>query len=102
MKTHLIMIGRTDEAWLKTGISVYVNRILRYIPFQLTVVSDVKNGKSLPLQVLKEKEGEALLKLFSPGDMVVLLDEKGKQKCESKQCVINMGCHCSPDEDRTE
>ncbi|MGQ1946034.1 23S rRNA (pseudouridine(1915)-N(3))-methyltransferase RlmH [Geofilum sp. OHC36d9] len=78
MKTHLIMIGRTDDAWLKTGISVYVNRILRYIPFQFTVVPDVKNGKSLPLQVLKEKEGEALLKLFTPGDMVVLLDEKGK------------------------
>jgi 23S rRNA (pseudouridine1915-N3)-methyltransferase len=71
------MVGPTNEAWLKIGITVYVNRILRYIPFQFTVVPDVKNGKSLPLQVLKEKEGEALLKLFSPGDMVVLLDENG-------------------------
>jgi 23S rRNA (pseudouridine1915-N3)-methyltransferase len=72
------MVGRTDDEWLKIGITVYVKRILRYIPFQFTVVPDVKNGKSLPLQVLKEREGEALLKFFSPGDVVVLLDEKGK------------------------
>lgn len=33
----------------------------------------------MPDNVLKEKEGEVILKLLSPGDIMVLLDERGME-----------------------
>ena len=39
----------------------------------------MKNTKSLSMEVQKEKEGELILKALQPGDVVVLLDEHGKE-----------------------
>ncbi len=77
MKCHLVMVGRTDESWLNTGMVHYFRRIERYTPFQTIVIPDIKKSSAMPDNVLKEKEGEAILKLLSPGDVMVLLDEKG-------------------------
>lgn len=79
MKTHLLMIGRTDEAWLGTGIAEYFKRITRYIPFQDMVIADIKKSKNTTESIVKEKEGELILKQVSVGDILVLLDENGKQ-----------------------
>ena len=38
-----------------------------------------KNTKSLSMEQQKEKEGELILKAIQPGDVVVLLDEHGKE-----------------------
>jgi 23S rRNA (pseudouridine1915-N3)-methyltransferase len=78
MKTHLVMIGRTDNAWLNAGIDEYYKRIARYAPFEPIVIQDVKRGTSMPENVLKEKEGELILRQLSAGDILVLLDERGK------------------------
>jgi 23S rRNA (pseudouridine1915-N3)-methyltransferase len=78
MKTHLVMVGRTDEVWLSTGIDEYFRRIGRYVAFQDVVIQDVRKGKSMPEKIVKEKEGELILKKLSGGDILVLLDEKGK------------------------
>jgi 23S rRNA (pseudouridine1915-N3)-methyltransferase len=72
------MIGKTDEAWLKTGIDDYFKRISRYIPFQDIIIQDIKKGKNMPEAVIKEREGELILKNISGADILVLLDEKGK------------------------
>lgn len=77
MKTILVMVGRTDEAWLASGIDEYIKRIGRYIPFQDIVVQDVRKGKNMPESVVKKEEGALILKKISPGDVLVLLDEKG-------------------------
>lgn len=79
MKTHLVMIGRTDNAWLNAGVEEYYKRIARYVPFEPIVIQDVKRGASMPENVLKEKEGAFILKQISGGDILVLLDENGKQ-----------------------
>jgi len=79
MKTHLVMIGRTDNEWLNLGIDIYYKRINRYVPFEAIVIQDVKRGSSMPEKVLKEKEGELILKQIDTGDILVLLDENGKQ-----------------------
>ncbi len=71
------MVGRTDEAWLVSGIDEYVKRIARYIPFQVIVIQDVKKGKSMPETVVKKEEGALILKKVSPGDVLVILDERG-------------------------
>ena len=77
MKTLLVMVGRTDEEWLASGIAEYVKRINRYLSFQEVVIQDVKKGKRMPEGLVKKEEGLQILKRISPGDVVVLLDEKG-------------------------
>lgn len=79
MKIKLIMIGKTDTGWIRTGLGVYADRLARYINFSMTELPDIKNAASLSREQLKTKEGELLLRNFSPADHVVLLDEKGKE-----------------------
>lgn len=79
MKTTLLVVGRTFETHFITAINDYVQRTRRYLSFDLEVIPELKNTKSLSNEVQKEKEGELILKALQPGDYVVLLDEGGKE-----------------------
>ncbi|WP_142534084.1 23S rRNA (pseudouridine(1915)-N(3))-methyltransferase RlmH [Saccharicrinis carchari] len=78
MKIILVVIGKTDEAYLNTGIVKYYNRIKHYISFKMTVIPDIKNTKNLSEDQQKNKEGELILAQIQPNDELVLLDEGGK------------------------
>lgn len=78
MKITLLVIGKTDEQYLETGIAKYVGRLEHYVPFELKIISDIKNRKTLTEAQQKKSEGELLLAQFQPGDAIVLLDENGK------------------------
>jgi 23S rRNA (pseudouridine1915-N3)-methyltransferase len=79
MKTILLVVGRTVEQYYITAIDEYIRRTKRYISFDMEVIPELKNTKSLSTEVQKEKEGELILKALQPGDVVVLLDEHGKE-----------------------
>lgn len=79
MKTLLLVVGRTVEPHFITAINDYVQRTKRYLTFDVEVIPELKNTKSLSTDVQKEKEGELILKALQPGDNVVLLDEGGKE-----------------------
>ncbi len=79
MKIVLLMIGKTDEKYLQTGIDKYVSRLKHYIPFELTVIPDLKKTKNLSTDQQKKLEGELIIQNFQPGDHITLLDEKGKE-----------------------
>ena len=64
---------------MQTGIDVYVRRLLRYIPFSMEVLPELKNAKNLTFEQQKEKDSQAILNALQDGDYVVLLDEKGKE-----------------------
>ena len=70
MKFTLLVVGRTVEKHYITAINDYVERTRHFISF------DTKN---LSMEQQKEKEGELILKALLPGDVVVLLDEHGKE-----------------------
>lgn len=78
MKIKLLLIGKTDSNYLNKGIEEYVNRLKHYLPFEITVIPDLKNTKSMPEDQQKQKEGELIINQIGTGDFVVLLDEKGK------------------------
>ena len=78
MKIKLIVIGKTEKHYLIDGIDNYVKRIKRYIPFEIIVIPALKSAKNLDESVQKQKEGELLLKQLEPSDILVLLDDKGK------------------------
>lgn len=79
MKAVLLVVGKTVEQHYVTAIADYVERVKHYIPFDMEVIPELKNTKSLSMEQQKEREGSLIIKSLQPGDVVVLLDEKGKE-----------------------
>lgn len=79
MKIQLIVIGRTTDGRLQSLIDDYVSRLTHYIPFQMEVIPDLRQTKSLTPQQQKEREGQLLLERLAEGDWLVLFDENGRE-----------------------
>jgi 23S rRNA (pseudouridine1915-N3)-methyltransferase len=79
MKTLLILIGKTQNKHFVAGINDYTERITHYLPFDIKVIPDLKNAKSLTEAQQKDKEGELILRELQDSDTVVLMDEHGKE-----------------------
>jgi len=79
MKTVLTVVGKTTNKHIVACINDYVERIGHYMPFTLNVIPELKNTKSLSEQQQKEREGELVLGTLQAGDVVVLLDEHGRE-----------------------
>jgi 23S rRNA (pseudouridine1915-N3)-methyltransferase len=79
MKIKLLLIGKTEEDYLKRGIEEYEKRIRHYIPYESMIVPALKNVAGLSQSEIKIREGEQLMKNVSVSDFIVLLDEKGKE-----------------------
>jgi 23S rRNA (pseudouridine1915-N3)-methyltransferase len=80
MTIKLLVLGKTDTSQLHQLIEEYRNRLKHYIKFELEIIPDLKNTKNLSEKLQKEKEGDAILNKLNPTDVLVLLDENGKQK----------------------
>ncbi|WP_136480684.1 23S rRNA (pseudouridine(1915)-N(3))-methyltransferase RlmH [Cognatitamlana onchidii] len=79
MTIRLIAIGKTDNKALIQLMDNYIKRLGHYIKFSLEIIPDIKNSKNLSESVQKQKEGELILKKLNPSDIMILLDENGKQ-----------------------
>lgn len=79
MKITLLVVGKTVEKHYIAGINDYQERTRHFISFDMEVIPELKNTKSLTMEQQKEKEGELILKSLQPGDVAVLLDEGGKE-----------------------
>lgn len=79
MKTELILIGKTTDKHFQAGIDDYCQRIGHYMPFNITVIPELKNTKAMSEAQQKEREGELVLTKLQTSDHVVLLDEHGKE-----------------------
>ena len=79
MNIKLIAVGKTDNPALQQLISTYEKRLSYYINFDLQLLPDIKNNKSLSEEQQKVKEGELILSYVEPSHHLVLLDERGKE-----------------------
>ncbi|MCB9361066.1 MAG: 23S rRNA (pseudouridine(1915)-N(3))-methyltransferase RlmH [Flavobacteriales bacterium] len=79
MKIKLIVIGKTDESYLKEGIDKYLKRLRHYISFEMIVLNDVSVGKKTNIILQKDLEGKLILEKVNLNDYLVLLDENGEQ-----------------------
>ena len=75
----MLLVGKTEDAYLREGISKYLNRLRHYIRLDFVEITELKNTKSLTQAQQKAKEAELILKRLLPSDQVILLDEKGVQ-----------------------
>ena len=78
MKIKLIVVGKTNTDYLKTGENEYENRLKHYCNFEEIIINDVKNGSKFSKNELKIKEGDLILKHLESIDKVILLDSIGK------------------------
>ena len=80
MKTICIVIGKTTDKRIEQLTDEYIGRIAHYMPFEMLVIPELRNAKSLSQEQQKEQESELLKKVFQTGDYIVLLDEHGKER----------------------
>lgn len=79
MNMILLTVGKTDVKWVKEGLDLYVSRLKHYVPFSVVEIPELKKVSSLTHQQIKEKEGELILKQVGPSDILVLMDEHGRE-----------------------
>lgn len=78
MKISFVSIGKTNEEYLKQGMSIYEKRLKNYLTFESIVVPEVKKSPGLSIFQQKILEGRAILNQVNDNETVVLLDERGK------------------------
>ncbi|MCP4053951.1 MAG: 23S rRNA (pseudouridine(1915)-N(3))-methyltransferase RlmH [Mesoflavibacter sp.] len=79
MTIKLLAIGKTDNKQLQQLIEDYTKRLGFYIKFELEIIPDLKKVKNLSEDQQKQKEGNLILSKITPTDILILLDENGKQ-----------------------
>ncbi|MBK0384231.1 23S rRNA (pseudouridine(1915)-N(3))-methyltransferase RlmH [Pedobacter sp. SD-b] len=98
MKITLLVIGKTDDAYLIEGLDKYLKRLKHYIKFELQVLPDLKKTKNLTEQEQKIKEAALFFKFIQPQDDIILLDDKGSELSSTrfadllnKKMIANVG-----------
>lgn len=79
MQIELIVIGKTDSKEVAALVELYAKRVNFYCRFAVTTLPDIRNTRHLTSRQQRTAEGEALLRQFTDGDYVVLLDERGDE-----------------------
>lgn len=79
MNITLLVISKTEIAYLQAGIDEYCKRLKHYVRFDIEVIPALKDQKGASPDEIKEREAALLLKKLQGADRVVLLDEHGKE-----------------------
>jgi len=79
MTIKLLALGKTDNQYLQSLINDYKKRLGFYVKFNFEIIADLKKTKHLSEVQQKEKEGELILSKIQSSDILILLDESGKQ-----------------------
>ena len=77
MNIELIVVGKTDMKEVEALVTMYTKRLNHYVKFAITTLADVRNTKNLSAAEQKRMEGEAILRLITDSDHLMLLDEHG-------------------------
>lgn len=77
MNIELIVVGKTDMKEVEALVAMYTKRLNHYVKFAITTLADVRNTKNLSAAEQKRMEGEAILRLVTDSDHLMLLDEYG-------------------------
>lgn len=79
MKATLIVVGKTTDSRLQALMDEYRQRLAHYLPFDVTVIPELKNAKALSQSQQKEREGQDILRLVPSTAELILLDEHGAE-----------------------
>lgn len=81
MKITLITVGKIKEKYLKDAIAEYSKRLSKYCKLEIIEVADEKtpdNASETVEAMIRDKEGERILKNVKDDAYVITLEIKGK------------------------
>ena len=82
MKITILCVGKVKEKFYRDGIAEFVKRLSRYCKLEIVEVADEKtteDASETEIRIVKEKEGERLLKNIKDDAYVICLCIDGKQ-----------------------
>lgn len=79
MNIRLLVVGKTVGGYLQEGVEEYTKRLKFYVKFEFDVIAELKNAKNLTKDQIRDVEGESILGRLTSSDVVLLLDEGGKE-----------------------
>jgi len=79
MKLQFFSIGKPHEAYIRQGVDDFTGRINKYFTADWHIIAPPKNASVLKDAELKKQEAKAVLQLLQKDDVLILLDERGKQ-----------------------
>lgn len=92
MKITIVSVGSIKEKYLKDAISEYSKRLSKYTKIEFLSVSDEPindNPSDKEKEMIKNKEGEKILKIIPSNSYKIALDLKGKM-LSSEELAIKM------------
>lgn len=79
MKITLLVVGKTTDPHIEALLNGYISRLTHYVPFNLQVIPELRNTKSLTFEQQKQTEGDLILRAVTPSTDLILLDEHGRE-----------------------
>ena len=82
MNVKILCVGKIKEKFFKDAISEYSKRLSKYCSLEIIEVADEKtseNASDVEIALVKDKEGERILKAIKDKDFVIALAILGKQ-----------------------
>jgi 23S rRNA (pseudouridine1915-N3)-methyltransferase len=79
MHIRLLAVGDRQPSWVDDAFGIYTERFPREWKFQLDTIPTVRRSKNDKSRQAMQAEGELIAAKLSPGEQVVLLDERGLQ-----------------------
>jgi 23S rRNA (pseudouridine1915-N3)-methyltransferase len=79
MKIYFWSVGKANELYIKEGVELFTRRISYYFPVEWKIFPSAKNAEKLSVEEIKKSEGNSILKALQNDDILIALDENGKQ-----------------------
>ena len=79
MKIEFWSIGKAHDPSIKDAIDDYTKRITKYAPVKWQILPVPKNAGMLSEVDLKKLEGKMILEWLEKDDVLIALDERGKE-----------------------
>ncbi len=79
MKIFFWTVGKGHETFVKEGIEIFTKRISHYYPVEWKIFAPAKNAANSTAEEIKKAESIAILNSLQKDDVLIALDENGKQ-----------------------
>ena len=79
MKLYFWSVGKAHEPYVEEGVELFTKRTSHYFPVEWKIFPSAKNAENLPEVEIKKNEAASILKALQDDDILVALDENGKQ-----------------------
>ena len=79
MHIRLLAVGDRQPSWVDDAVAVYTARFPREWKFRLDAIATVRRQRNDKTRKAMEAEGEQILAKLERGELMVLLDERGRE-----------------------